>query len=147
MRIDIGPEGRIVGTKRVSQAGSVAGLSAQAGKDVLIVVPEGRPVFRFTARDYVHEWQKMAQKTAKRLTKELRVAQARLPDPKAVLVQARKELSPRTLAKRIPDAAEARKIVLRRVGDVRRRKQVRQAERWIKARWSALEARVRPSPN
>lgn len=145
MRIDIGPEGRIVGTKRVSTSGAVAGLSTYAGKDVLIVMPDGRPVFRFSARDYVHGWQKFAQKGAKRVVKELRDAQARLPDPKAVLVRARRELSPRAIARRIPEPAEARKLVIRRVHAIRRRKDVRNAERWVKARWTAIGSRVRPA--
>ena len=145
MRIDIGPEGRIVGTKRVSTGGTVAGLATHAGKDVLIVLPDGRPVFRFSARDYVHGWQKNAQKGAKRVVKELRGVQARLPTPQAVLVKARRELSRRALAKRIPDAAQARRLVLRRVNEIRRRKDVRNAERWVKARWTAIESRVRPA--
>jgi hypothetical protein len=39
LRIDIGPGGKIVGTKRVSPNGQVSGLREYAGKEVLIVIP------------------------------------------------------------------------------------------------------------
>lgn len=39
MKIEIGPDGKIIGTKRVSRNGQVSGLTEYAGKEVLIVLP------------------------------------------------------------------------------------------------------------
>jgi hypothetical protein len=46
MKVDIGTQGTVVGTKRVNKDGHVAGLKRYEGKDVLIVVPDGEPVLR-----------------------------------------------------------------------------------------------------
>jgi hypothetical protein len=40
MRLEIGPGGKIIGTKRVSPNGQVSGLSDYAGREVLIVLLE-----------------------------------------------------------------------------------------------------------
>lgn len=40
MRLDIGPGGKIIGTKRVSPNGQVSGLSDYAGREVLVVLLE-----------------------------------------------------------------------------------------------------------
>jgi hypothetical protein len=40
MRLDIGPGGKIIGTKRVSPNGQVSGLSEYTGREVLIVLLE-----------------------------------------------------------------------------------------------------------
>jgi hypothetical protein len=41
MRIDIGPGGKIVGTRRVSPNGQVSGLSEFSGQEVLVILPGG----------------------------------------------------------------------------------------------------------
>ena len=59
MKIDIGAEGKILGTKRVSPNGQVSGLSEYAGEEVLIIYPGPRePRIRMQAGDYVHEVEK-----------------------------------------------------------------------------------------
>ena len=59
MRIDIGPGGKIVGTKRVSPNGQVSGLREYAGKEVLIVIP-GEGAQGFYQEDTFSEFQKLA---------------------------------------------------------------------------------------
>lgn len=59
MKIDIGTEGKILGTKRVSPNGQVSGLSEFAGEEVLIIYPGPRePRIRMEAKDYIHEVEK-----------------------------------------------------------------------------------------
>lgn len=59
MKIDIGTEGKILGTKRVSPNGQVSGLSEFAGEEVLIIYPGSRePRIKMEAKDYVHEVEK-----------------------------------------------------------------------------------------
>ncbi|MCI4347124.1 MAG: hypothetical protein L3J97_00705 [Thermoplasmata archaeon] len=46
MRLDIGPDGKIIGTRRVSPNGQVSGLSEFTGREVLVILPgtsEGSP--------------------------------------------------------------------------------------------------------
>jgi hypothetical protein len=59
MRLDIGPGGKIVGTKRVSPNGQVSGLREYAGKEVLIVIP-GETGSGFYPEDTFTEFQKLA---------------------------------------------------------------------------------------
>ena len=62
MKIDIGTEGKILGTKKVSPNGQVSGLSEYAGEEVLIIYPGPRePRIRMQAGDYVHEVEKAVQ--------------------------------------------------------------------------------------
>jgi hypothetical protein len=56
MKIDIGSDGKILGTKRVSPNGQVSGLSEYAGQEVLIIYPGPRaPTVEREASDYLHE--------------------------------------------------------------------------------------------
>jgi hypothetical protein len=39
MRLDLGPDGKIIGTRRVSPNGQVSGLSDYSGREVLVILP------------------------------------------------------------------------------------------------------------
>jgi hypothetical protein len=39
MRLDLGPDGKIIGTRRVSPNGQVSGLSDYTGREVLVILP------------------------------------------------------------------------------------------------------------
>jgi hypothetical protein len=39
MRLDLGPDGKIIGTRRVSPNGQVSGLSEFTGREVLVILP------------------------------------------------------------------------------------------------------------
>ncbi|HWG92040.1 MAG TPA: hypothetical protein VNZ52_14420 [Candidatus Thermoplasmatota archaeon] len=56
MKIDIG-NGKILGTKRVSQNGQISGFTEYAGREVLVVLPEGEPTVKLDAKEYVRELQ------------------------------------------------------------------------------------------
>lgn len=80
MRIDIGPKGQIVGTKRVGPEGQIAGLADHAGKDVLVLVPEGRASFHFGLEDYLVDWRNSAARNLKKARTELKRLEGRLPE-------------------------------------------------------------------
>lgn len=66
MKIDIGTEGKILGTKRVSPNGQVSGLSEFAGEEVLIIYPGPRePRIKMEAKDYLHEVEKAVHQQMK----------------------------------------------------------------------------------
>jgi hypothetical protein len=44
MRLEIGPDGKIIGTRRVSPNGQVSGLTEFAGREVLVILPGASPV-------------------------------------------------------------------------------------------------------
>lgn len=79
MRIDIGPKGQIVGTKRVGPEGQIAGLADHAGKDVLVLVPEGRASFHFGLEDYLADWRQGAERNLKKARTGLKRIEGRLP--------------------------------------------------------------------
>ena len=56
MKIDIG-NGKILGTKRVSANGQISGFTEFAGREVLVVLPEGEPTVKLDAKEYVREMQ------------------------------------------------------------------------------------------
>ncbi len=64
MKIDIG-NGKILGTKRVSANGQISGFTEFAGREVLVVLPEGEPQVRLDTREYVKELQVAANEYMK----------------------------------------------------------------------------------
>ena len=55
MKIDIGSEGKILGTKKVSPNGQISGFTEHAGKDVLVVLPGDDVDVRLSAADLAQE--------------------------------------------------------------------------------------------
>ncbi|HET6399415.1 MAG TPA: hypothetical protein VFH47_07675 [Candidatus Thermoplasmatota archaeon] len=81
MKIDIGAEGKILGTKRVSPNGQVSGLSEYAGEEVLIIYPGPRePRIRLEARDYLHEVEKAVHNQMKTAFRQYKVLKAKYKD-------------------------------------------------------------------
>jgi hypothetical protein len=70
MNINVGSEARVVGTKRVSPQGSVAGLREWAGQDVLVVVPSRTPRFSRTPDDLLAWASKRAREAGRRALAE-----------------------------------------------------------------------------
>lgn len=64
MKIDIG-NGKILGTKRVSANGQISGFTEYAGREVLVVLPEGEPTIRLDAKEYARELQTAANEHMK----------------------------------------------------------------------------------
>lgn len=61
MKINVGSQAEVLGTKKISPQGTVAGLKSHAGKDVLLVVPSQRPRFVQSLDDLVEATRKTAR--------------------------------------------------------------------------------------
>ena len=65
MKIDIGADGKILGTKRVSANGQISGFTEYAGAEVLVILPGGElPIVRRDARDVLDEMEKIVEEDA-----------------------------------------------------------------------------------
>lgn len=81
MKIDIGTEGKILGTKRVSPNGQVSGLSEYAGEEVLIVYPgPTEPRIKMETKDYVHEVEKAVHNQMKGAFQQYRALKEKYAD-------------------------------------------------------------------
>jgi hypothetical protein len=97
MKIDIGTEGKILGTKRVSPNGQVSGLSEFAGEEVLIIYPGPREAkIRMDAKDYVHEVEKAVANQMKSAFGQYRGLKERYRDEAEATRAFIKEKSPKT---------------------------------------------------
>ena len=84
MKIDIGTEGKILGTKKVSPNGQVSGLSEYAGEEVLIIYPGPRePRIKMEAKDYLHEVEKAVQVQMKGAFQQYKALKAKYKDETA----------------------------------------------------------------
>lgn len=84
MKIDIGTEGKILGTKRVSPNGQVSGLSEYAGEEVLIVYPGPKePRIRKDPEDYVKEMENAVKEQMKGAFRQYKVLKAKYRDEAA----------------------------------------------------------------
>jgi hypothetical protein len=136
MRIDIGPHGRIIGTKRVAASGQIAGLGHYAGKDLLLLAPEGHPKVAFSAREQLLSWQKAAAKSVEDALEAVQAARAKLPTPRASLQKVQRKVRRQARAQ----WKDARKLVRVRVAKLRKDERVHTVETWLKARGVALPA-------
>lgn len=81
MKIDIGADGKILGTKRVSPNGQVSGLSEYAGEEVLIIYPGPRePRIKMETRDYLHEMEKAVNSQMKHAFRQYKALKGRYSD-------------------------------------------------------------------
>lgn len=81
MKIDIGAEGKILGTKRVSPNGQVSGLSEYAGEEVLIVYPGPRePRIKMETKDYLREVEKSVQNQMRQAFKQYQALKDKYSD-------------------------------------------------------------------
>ncbi len=97
MKIDIGSEGKILGTKRVSPNGQVSGLSEFAGEEVLIVYPGPRePKIQMEARDYVHEVERAVQNQMKTAFRQYKTLKDKYKDEATATKEFLRTKSPRS---------------------------------------------------
>jgi hypothetical protein len=94
MKIDIGPEGKILGTKKVSPNGQVSGLTEYSGQEVLIILPQGQPKVRFDAKDYAAELEKAVQEHMKLAFKEYRTLKDKFATPTEASKRYLKDVAP-----------------------------------------------------
>jgi hypothetical protein len=97
MKIDIGADGKILGTKKVSPNGQVSGLSEYAGQEVLVVLP-GReaPEVKFDLKDYASELEAAATEHMRLAFKEYKHLKERFASPGDAAKNFVKTLSPKT---------------------------------------------------
>lgn len=126
MKIDIGAEGKILGTKRVSPNGQVSGLSEYAGEEVLIIYPGPRePRIRMEARDYLHEVEKAVQAQMRTAFTQYKGLKRRYEDEAEATRAFIREKSPKTFQGLVESVdgwvaaqvKKAEKQVARRLGD------------------------------
>ncbi|MBI2076973.1 MAG: hypothetical protein HYT80_01185 [Euryarchaeota archaeon] len=122
MKIDIGSDGKILGTKRVSANGQISGFTEYAGAEVLVILPGGEmPVVRRDARDVLDEMEKVVEERMKVAFQEYKNLRQRFGSPQK--------------------AAES---FLRTVSPSNLRGVVERADLWLREQASAVERRLRP---
>ena len=86
MKIDIGPDGKILGTKRVSPNGQVSGFTEYAGRDVLVVLPGDRvPVVKRDVGDVVRHTESLLRDRMAQAQREYRRFRSQYPTPEAAV--------------------------------------------------------------
>jgi hypothetical protein len=84
VKIDIGADGKILGTKRVSPNGQVSGFTEFAGQEVLVILPGGRtPVVRRGVDDVLREAELLVRERMELAQKEYQRFRGRFPSPEA----------------------------------------------------------------
>jgi hypothetical protein len=82
VKIDIGPDGKILGTKRVSPNGQVSGFTEYAGRDVLVILPgEETPSVRRDASDLLAEAEAIVRERMELAFREYKALRARFATP------------------------------------------------------------------
>jgi hypothetical protein len=126
MKIDIGSEGKILGTKRVSPNGQVSGLSEYAGEEVLVIYPGVRePRVHMDAGDVVHEVEKAVNNQMRTAFRQYKVLKGKYKDEAAATAAFIKEKSPKSWADLIDNVddwvqsqvSRAEKSVARKLGE------------------------------
>lgn len=126
MKIDIGTDGKILGTKRVSPNGQVSGLSEYAGEEVLIIYPGPRePRIKMEAKDYLKEMEKAVQVQMRQAFGEYRGLKDRYRDEAEAARAFLKAKSPKSFHNLLDTVDEwvqgqvkrAEKTVARRLGE------------------------------
>lgn len=97
MKIDIGTEGKILGTKRVSPNGQVSGLSEYAGEEVLIIYPGPKePRIRKDPEDYVKEIEAAVREQMKGAFRQYKVLKAKYRDEASATAEFVRSKSPQS---------------------------------------------------
>ncbi len=126
MKIDIGSEGKILGTKKVSPNGQVSGLSEYAGKEVLVIFPGDRePRVHLEARDYVHEVEKAVHNQMKGAFRQYKALKGKYKDEAAATADYIRAKSPQNFQGLIDNVdawvqqqvSKAEKSVAKRLGE------------------------------
>lgn len=126
MKIDIGSEGKILGTKRVSPNGQVSGLSEYAGEEVLVVYPGPRtPRIHLEPRDYVHEVEKAVHNQMRSAFRQYKALKTKYRDEAAASLAFMRAKSPQGFQGLVDNVdswvrdqvGRAEKSVARRLGE------------------------------
>lgn len=71
MRIELGPEGQVIGTKRVNTNGQIGGLKSFAGQDLLVVQPGQKAEYKLTMQDRLHQARAIVAEQARATREEV----------------------------------------------------------------------------
>lgn len=95
MKLDIG-NGKILGTKKVSQNGQISGFTEYAGQEVLVILPDGEPDVRLDTGDYLRELQNAANEQMKLAFEEYKGLRKRFEGPEQATREFMEENAPRS---------------------------------------------------
>lgn len=88
MKIDIGPDGKILGTKRVSANGQISGFTEYAGAELLVILPGGSiPVVRRDAKDFLEDVEKLVEARMQLAFQEYKSLRRRFSSPRQAAQQ------------------------------------------------------------
>lgn len=120
MKIDIGPDGKILGTKRVSANGQISGFTEYAGAEVLVILPGGSlPIVRRDTRDVLEEMERVVEDRMRLAFQEYKNLRRRFSSPQ-----------------------QAAQSFLRNVSPEGLRGLVDRADHWLRQQADAVEGRV-----
>jgi hypothetical protein len=93
LKIDIGADGKILGTKRVSANGQISGFTEYAGAEVLVILPGGSvPVVRRDAKDVLEDLEKLVEARMQLAFQEYKSLRGRFSSPRQAAKQFVKSL-------------------------------------------------------
>lgn len=95
MKLDIG-NGKILGTKTVSQNGQVSGFTEYAGEEVLVILPDGEPDVRLDTQDYLRELQAASNEHMKVAFDEYKELKRKFEGPEQATTEFMEEHTPRS---------------------------------------------------
>lgn len=131
MKIDIGTDGKILGTKRVSPNGQVSGFSEYAGREVLVILPgDSTPIVRRDVSDVLAEAHDVWGEAQDLVREQMKLAFRQYKDLKRRFAT--------------PEQATQVFLSLRPADTIRGL--VDKADQWIKEQANALDARVQRAP-
>lgn len=88
MKIDIGADGKILGTKRVSANGQISGFTEYAGAELLVILPGGSiPIVRRDAKDFLEDVEKLVEARMQLAFQEYKSLRRRFSSPRQAAKQ------------------------------------------------------------
>ena len=98
MKIDIGADGKILGTKRVSPNGQISGFTEYAGAEVLVILPGGqKPVVRRDAGDLIAEAEQIVRERMELAFREYKNLRQRYADSEEAARAFLRNLNPKNV--------------------------------------------------
>mgnify|MGYP005854207169 CR=1 FL=1 len=97
MKIDIGPGGKVVGTRKVDEKGRITGLDDYAGEEVLVVLPSGKSEVDIQPEDFLSEVQKTMNEHLTLAFKQYRQLKDSYVAPNDAILNFWKSLTPKSM--------------------------------------------------
>lgn len=97
MKLDIG-NGKILGTKTVSQNGQISGFTDYAGEEVLVILPDGEPDVQLDTRDYLRELQNASNEHMKVAFSQYKELKSKFEGPEQATREFMENYTPRSFS-------------------------------------------------